>query len=232
MRVEPFGIDSFIHVVKRGARGMAITRDDADCRRFARLLYYLNDEHKSEFWEQDVRRLGAFVRPKGWPERRPLVEILAWTLLPNHFHLLLQETQDSGVSRFMQRLCGSMSRHFNEKYEEKGSLFQGAYRSRTIGTDKYLRWALAYVLVKNVFELYPGGYTKAVKEFDKAWTWGIEAYKFSSLPDYALAQPSPILSRNLFEDLFKSTSDFKTCARDMVVSRLDSLNGIEEIVFE
>ncbi|MDO8551977.1 MAG: transposase [bacterium] len=232
MRVEPFGVDSIVHVVKRGARGLPITRDDADRGRFMRLLYYLNDEHQSEFWELDVAHLREFEWPKSWPERKPLVHVLAWTLMPNHFHLLLQEIQEGGVSRFMQRLCGSMSRHFNEKYQEHGSIFQGAYRSRTITTDRYLRWVVAYILVKNVFELYPGGFSKALKEFEKAWEWGVGTYKYSSLSDYAIGKTTPILKKDLTE-MFKGPADFKMCARDMVTSRLEELAGVNEgIVFE
>lgn len=230
MRVEPFGIDSFVHVVKRGARGEHITRDNLDRKRFVKLLYYLNDEHRSDFWEEDIKKRPMFERPKGWPERRPLVKILAWTLMPNHFHLLLQEIQDAGVTRFMQSLCGSMSRHFNEKYDEQGSLFQGAYRSRTIGADRYLRWAISYVLVKNVFELYPGGYARAVKEFDKAWKWGTENYLYSSLKEAGRLEGSPIVEASTIRDVFRSPSDFKTCSRDMILGRHGDSD--ESVTFE
>lgn len=230
MRVEPFGVDSFVHVVKRGARGEHITRDNLDRQRFVKLLYYLNDEHRSDFWEEDLKKRPMFERPKGWPERRPLVKILAWTLMPNHFHLLLQEIQDGGVSRFMQSLGGSMSRHFNEKYRETGSVFQGAYRSRTIGTDRYLRWAISYVLVKNVFELYPGGYDRAVREFNSAWKWGIERYMFSGLREVVSSKQPSVTDIDLFYDFFKSPADFKTCSRDMILSRRGE--AVEAISFE
>src|SRR3989338_1336835 len=233
MRVQPFGVGSFVHVVKRGARGLPITRDEKDRERFVRLLYYLNDEHQSEFWELDVRHLKELQWPKQWPERRPLVKVIAWTLMPNHFHLLFQEIQDAGVSRFMQRLCGSMSRHFNEKYQEKGSIFQGSYRSRTIETDRYLRWAISYILVKNVFELYPGGFERAVKEFERAWKWGIDSYKFSSFAPYAQGDVSPITDAETLQGYFRSPKDFKECSRDMIMSRLRNLASVEEgIVFE
>ena len=230
MRVQPFGVGSFVHVVKRGARGLPITRDEKDRERFVRLLYYLNDEHQSEFWELDVRHLKDLQWPKQWPERRPLVKVIAWTLMPNHFHLLLQEIQDAGVSRFMQRLCGSMSRHFNEKYQEKGSIFQGSYRSRTIETDRYLRWAISYILVKNVFELYPGGFERAVKEFERAWKWGIDSYKFSSLATYAHGGTSPITDAETLQGYFRSPKDFRECSRDMITSRLRKLDGAGEAV--
>ena len=233
MRVQPFGVGSFVHVVKRGARGLPITRDEKDRKRFVRLLYYLNDEHQSEFWELDVRHLKDLQWPKQWPEHRPLVKVVAWTLMPNHFHLLLQEIQDAGVSRFMQRLCGSMSRHFNEKYQEKGSIFQGSYRSRTIETDRYLRWAISYILVKNVFELYPGGFEHAVKEFDRAWKWGIDSYRFSSLAPYAHGDASPIIDAGALQGYFRSPQDFKECSRDMIMSRLRDFAVVEEsVIFE
>lgn len=232
MRVQPYGVGSFVHIVKRGARGMPITKDEKDRYRFLRLLYYLNDEYQSEFWEVDVRHLRMFERPTQWPPQRPLVKVLAWTLMPNHFHLIVQEIQDEGISRFMQRLCGSMSRHFNEKYEEKGSIFQGSYRSRTIGTDRYLLWAIAYVLAKNVFELYPGGFNRAVKEFDKAWKWGSE-YPFSSLRDCSGGKPSPIIDPGLFKDFCGSSARFRSSARDMVTSRFEKIRNVEEsVVFE
>ena len=65
--------------------------------------------------------------------------------MPNHFHLLLEETEEGGISKFMQGLCVSMSKHFNIKYEEKGSLFQGAFKSRTINDDYYLDLIHVYI---------------------------------------------------------------------------------------
>lgn len=219
MRVEPFGVGSFVHVVKRGARGEHIARDNLDRIRFTKLLYYLNDEYRSDFWEEDLGKRKMFERPEHWPVRKPLVKILAWTLMSNHFHLLLQEIQDDGVSRFMQSVGGSMSRHFNEKYRETGSIFQGAYRSRTIDTDRYIRWAISYVLVKNVFELYPAGYERAVKEFDAAWKWGTETYPFSGLKEIVRPTSSSVTDLDLFRDFFKSTADFKSSSREMLQSR-------------
>ena len=138
MRVEPYSIDSFVHAIKRGARGLHITRDKADQYRFIRLLYYMNDKFTVEYWERETESLGLFGRPNNWPERKPIVSVVAWTLMPNHFHLLLKETQDGGIAKFMQKLCGSMSMNFNAKYEERGSIFQGAYRGRNVGEDRYL----------------------------------------------------------------------------------------------
>lgn len=205
-------------------------RDNLDCLRFVKLLYYLNDEYRSDFWEEDLGKRKMFERPKHWPPRKPLVHILAWTLMPNHFHLVLQEIQDDGISHFMQSLCGSMSRHFNEKYDETGSIFQGSYRSRTIDTDRYLRRAISYVLVKNVFELYPAGYARAVKEFDSAWEWGAKEYKFSGLGEVVRGGHPSVTELALFKDLFKSSAHFKSSSRSMILER--KWNVVEAVSFE
>ena len=107
---------------------MPLTRDKKDQWRFIRLLYHMNDVFKDDFWERETAELGLFGRPSHWPEREPLVDILAWVLMPNHFHLIIRETKEGGVAKFMQKLSNSMSSHFNKKYEEKGSIFQGAYK--------------------------------------------------------------------------------------------------------
>lgn len=158
---------------------MRIVQDDYDRILFMRSLYYLNDVHTNENWKRDTVSLGMFERPMSWQECEPLVKILAWTLLPNHFHLLLQETREGGIAKFMQRLCNSMSKSFNKKYKEKGSLFQGAYKGKTVASDIYFRQLVWYILIKNVLEMYPGGIAAALKKFNKAWQWGL-SYKFSS----------------------------------------------------
>lgn len=219
MRVEPHAVDSYVHAMKRGARGLPLTKNISEQRRFMRLLFFMNDHYSNDAWERETRLLGTFERPQDWPEQRPLVKVLAWTLMPNHFHLLLKETEDGGISKFMQKLGNSMSTYANLKHKEKGSLFQGAYKGRTVRNDAYLRHLASYIMVKNVFELYPGGFLKAAGDFDRAWQWGIEAYPFSSLADYALDRKSPIIEKDILGEIFDSCADFRTCSREMILSK-------------
>src|SRR3989344_7645987 len=219
MRKEPYGVGSIVHVVKRGARGMRIVNDRNDRERFVRSLYYLNDAYATEFWDEYTHRLKKFERPRSWPPRAPLVALYAWVLMPNHFHLILEETQDGGIGAFMKKIGVSMTMHSNRKYKQTGSIFQGPYRSRTVDTDKYFIHLAPYVMVKNVFELYPGGLLRASREFEKAWSWATK-YRYSSLPNYAGVAESPIISSG-GPRMFDSASQFKSLARDMILGRAD-----------
>lgn len=231
MRVEPFSVGSVVHVIKRGARGMEIVRDEADQWRFMKTLYILNDDFQNRDWTREAQNLSFFSRPDHWPERDPLAAVLAWTLMPNHFHLLLYEIHEGGVSKYLQRLCGSMTLSFNEKYGEKGSIFQGSYKSRTIHDDADLNYILAYVIVKNVFELYPGGFRKAVKEFDKAWEWA-KTYPFSSFKTMAFGMDSPVTDSKILANLGLPGEDFKQAACDMLISHAEKKASMSEIFLE
>lgn len=214
------GIGSIIHVVKRGARGLEIVRDGSDERRFVESLFYLNDTFTDTNWRQNIKELGLFRRPEHWPDSDPLVHILAWTLMPNHFHLLLREIREGGTAVFMQRLCGSMSAASNAKYGETGSIFQGPYRSKVVDEDTHLRYLAFYIQVKNVLELRPGGLRRAIVEFDKAWEWAI-AYLYSSLGPYAQDVKSPIIGDYLLLEMFPDRNAFKEEAREMLLTHLD-----------
>ena len=222
MRIEPYATNSVIHAVKRGARGMDIVVDDADKLRFMKSLFILNDVHHSPNWHRETANLKIFDRPSDWPERKTITRILAWVLMPNHFHLLLQEKVEGGTAKFMQRLCGSMSLCFNLKYESKGSIFQGAYKAKTVDDDSHLRHLAFYIQVKNVMELYPGGLVAALNNFDRAWDWALK-YAFSSLPAYVLSTGSPILddSDGLFTNIHEQALS-KQDAYEMLKLYVDS----------
>ncbi|HEV8666941.1 MAG TPA: transposase [Candidatus Paceibacterota bacterium] len=219
-----------MHVIKRGTRGLPIVRNTVDRKRFKNLLFYLNDSYRNEYWERAVKDLTLFERPKAWPERKPLVKILGWSLMPNHFHLVLQEIQEGGIAKFMQKLCGSMSTHFNAKYNEKGSIFQSSYKGRTANLygDEYLRLLTVYVLIKNPFELYPGGLKKAILNFDDAYLWTAE-YPFCSLGDFIKNIDTPTADKFLLDMLFEGTAQFKKFAKECLLYKLDQLEMIEKM---
>lgn len=215
MRVEPHAIGSILHCTQRGVHGVDIVRDTADRERFTRSLFVLNDEFQHDNWLRDTVGLSLFERPSSWPERKMLVRVLAWTLMSNHFHLLLQEISEGGIAKFMQRLCGSMSLSFNKKYGERGTIFQSSYRGASVDSDPQLQYVVFYILVKNVLELYPDGLKTAAKNFDRAWEWALK-YRFSSLRTCALKEVSPIVSddENLLSDLCRDPQKFKAEAKD------------------
>jgi len=177
----------------------------------------MNDEHSDPNWHRLVAELPEFVRPAHWPEREPLVRVIAWTLLSNHFHLLLQEIKEGCTAKFMQRLGGSMSMCFNQKYKSKGSLFQSSYHARIVEGNGHLNYLAFYILIKNVLEMYPGGLDAAFASFDAAWLWAKE-YPYSSLRDVISRTASPIITDtdNLMENVIGHGNSYKYEAKELL----------------
>jgi REP element-mobilizing transposase RayT len=190
------------------------------------MLNHFNDESVSENWFRDLMDENiahTLARASVWPKQKKIVKILGYCLLNNHFHLLLKEIVEGGIAKFMQRLGISMTMAHNEKYKEKGSLFQGAYRSKTIEEDMYLRYVSVYVQVKNAFDMYPGGVKKATDNFDDAYDWA-KKYPYCSLGDYAGMRKSPVVDTDLLGEIF-TPEEYKSFARDCILGR----NGFDKM---
>jgi len=78
-----------------------------------------------------------------------LVSIVAFCLLPNHYHLLLKQEVDNGISQFMQRLGTSYTMYFNQQENRSGSLFQGKFKAKHLSGEFALPVVSAYVNLNN-----------------------------------------------------------------------------------
>ena len=134
------------------------------------------------------------------------------TFFQDTIQLFLKEIKENGISIFMKKLGNGMTGYFNLKHKEVGRLFQGPYKSKIIDEENYFKYLSVYIQVKNVFELYPGGYEKAVQEFDSAYEWAIN-YPYCSLADYASDRNSPIIEKDVLGELFNDPKEYKEFAR-------------------
>jgi len=226
MRKEPFATGDYLHVYNRGNRKQEIVRDANDRWRFLQLLYYFNTKKTPENPFRDLRDSlksdfnSRLVWPDTWAPQEPIVAIVAFALMENHFHLLLKEVADGGLTLFMRRLGTGMTNRFNVKYNESGRLFQGAYKAKRIDADFYLEQVSVYIQVKNPFELYPnGGLEKALAEFDKAYEWAAE-YPYCSLGDYAKNRNSPLIAKDadVLGEVLPSRGAYKKLAREYLLN--------------
>ena len=219
------GLGAYVHVCNRGVKKKPIYRHETDLRRLHSLLFYLNHkEPMPDNWTRDIEGgLSSLSWPSSWQPREPIVSILAFTLMPNHFHLFLKEITEGGIAKFMHRVSMAYSKFINQKYGESGRLFEGTYKSRIIEEETDFKNLAAYIMVKNTFELYPGGLMTACREFEPAYASALH-YPFTSLKDYEHSEHiSPILDRELLGELFDNSHSFKSFAQECMLHRLDEL---------
>ncbi|MDB5188625.1 MAG: transposase [Candidatus Nomurabacteria bacterium] len=73
-----------------------------------------------------------------------MVELINFTFMPNHFHLIVRTKIDGGVTKYMQRVLNAYTKYFNIKYSKSGYLFQGPYKAVHIEDDEQLMYTSAY----------------------------------------------------------------------------------------
>lgn len=127
------------HVYNRGAEKLPVFRERNDFLRFYRSMLLFNTQEPVK----NFRLAGAYRREID--SKRPLVEIHAYSLLDNHFHILLKQVSDGGVSEYIKRLVGGYTSFVNEKYGRSGVLFQGRYKKVHVSSDEQYRYLFAYV---------------------------------------------------------------------------------------
>lgn len=151
-RKIPLSTGEFYHVYLRGVEKRDIVADETDVHRFLESLVYFNaTERIGSIYEHSFRIKGSNPESDqfGSPTSK-LVDILAYNVLNNHYHLLLRQNVDRGVSKFMQSLNGGYTKYFNNKYERVGPLFQGKFKAEHVSDDNHLVYVSAYVNLNHV----------------------------------------------------------------------------------
>lgn len=144
--------DTFYHIYNRGANKQNIFNDNDDYAVFLNLLKrYLDNVPKKD----------NKGREYDWLHDR--IELLAFCLMPNHFHMLIYQSDESAMTRLLRGVCTAYSRYFNTKYGRTGPLFQNRYKASMITKDDYLEHITRYI------HMNPENY---------------ENWEFSSLPYY------------------------------------------------
>lgn len=127
------------HVYNRGVDKRVVFQDKHDYLRFYQSLDLFNTKEPTINF-----RLAKSLYNKNESLCR-LVEIQAYSLLDNHYHLLVTQLIDGGLSEFMLRIGTGYTSYFNEKYNRSGALFQGRYKRVHVSTDEQYQYLFAYV---------------------------------------------------------------------------------------
>lgn len=142
-------------------------------------------QHSVLTWDNDKENIAE----------QKTVTLVAFALMPNHFHLILREDKENGVATYMQRVQNSYTKYFNIKNETSGHLFQGPYRLTHIKDNEQLLYTSAYIH-RNCREL-------------KAWEDQELKYPWSSYTDYFQRNRwHNLLDRKIILDQFASGTDY------------------------
>lgn len=184
--------DEYYHIYNRGNSKQIIFLDEQDYRVFQFYLYIMNMGKRIT-----AREVGD--ASYSYERNKVLVDIGAYCLMPNHFHILLKQKEDAGISKFMLKLSTAYTMYFNQKYNRTGSLYEGTFKSKHINTDTYLKYLYSYIHL-NPLKIISPNWKNDLKTGKHINAKKIIEYPYSSVGYY--------LNNDLIENKLIETSSF------------------------
>ena len=213
LRNDPFITGEYYHIYNRGIDKRNIFKLERDYERFMMLLYICNSTIEPSFRLDNLINHShktfkeILVLDKG----EPLVSVGAWCLMTNHFHLLIRQEVDGGVTKFMRKLGTGYSMFFNKKYQRQGALFGGPYKSKCIkADDNYMRQLFAYIHL-NSLDIEFTGWEKGGRNDNNKMKEYLREYRYSSYQDCVGVDrvEGRILNKIAFPDYFQEEQSFE-----------------------
>lgn len=198
------------HIYNRGAHKQAIFTSERDYERFMLLLYLANTREPVQLGNLLTKYRGRssmeIFDDVVFGER--LVDVLAYALMPNHFHLVLKQRSDEAITLFMRKVSTAYSMYFNTKYEHSGVLFQGRFKSSHVGDEAYFRYIFSYVHLNPVGIVNPDWETAGIRDADAVRKF-LKTYRYSSYPDYSVGirPETKLLAMQETPDFLKEQDD-------------------------
>ncbi len=216
IRKIPFASGQYFHIYNRGNSKQVIFKDKKDHDYFIKLLFLSNG--RESFKIQQIKDDSVYNFNRG----QPLVEIGVYSLMPNHFHLLITPTKEGSVSKFMQKLSTGYSMYFNKKYERTGTLFEGKFKSQHADNDRYLKYLFSYIHLNPLKIRFPDWKEKGFKNKTEAFNF-LKGYSFSSYLDYLDSNRTQkcIINNTSFPKYFSTATSFKEELFDWLNFNLD-----------
>lgn len=197
----------FYHVFSRSVRGIPIFENQKDAQLFIEAMeFYLAPNPPFRFSIYRKRRRSTDLKAL---TKDPLVKVINYSLMPNHFHFSLFQNKDKGIQTYMQRLLNSFSHYSNIKNQQKGPLFESPFKVVRIETEEQLLHLSRYIHLQAV--------TGYLVEDPKDYPYS--SYLAYLGKERSFIEPSPVLS------CFSSPKEYK----EFVLARKEYQRELEKI---
>lgn len=186
----------FYHVLNRGVDKRSIFEDDNDKNHFLSIMNFY--QYSPTISYSEFKRFSKVTKEKylnTLNKETPIVEIISFCLMPNHFHLLIIQNVENGVQKFMSNLQNSYARYFNLKHKRSGVLFGSVFRAINVKDDEQLLHVMRYIHLNPL----SSGLVKSSE---------LHNYKWSSHVEYLHNTDRGLSSQKILNSYFKSTKEY------------------------
>ncbi len=211
MRKFPFVNEQVYHICNRGVNKQKIFFSSSDFSHFLEVaLHYKFRADKFSYAARGKESRSILSDPGSEQYISPKVDVLAYCLMPNHFHLLLKQNEEGGITWYLQHLINSYVHYVNTKHERIGPLFQGRFRAILMTSDEQLLHVVRYIHLNPV--------VAKMIESPNTYIW-------SSHKDYLSDNENPLIDRGFILRFFSDALEFQK----FVSNHIEYARSLEEI---
>lgn len=201
----------YYHIYNRGVEKRDIFLDKQDYVRFLRGVREFNSiEPVGSLYQKDKASEKGVENPIGCSTPLRQVEIISYCLMPNHYHFLVKQLIENGISEFMKKLGGGYTNYFNYKNNRSGVLFQGGFKA--IEVKSYAHFLKLAVYVNCNYEIHKMGKSEN-------WMW-------SSYLDYIGVRNGTLCNKDIILKEFGDSYNYKIFCESVV----NDVQGFEEVI--
>ncbi|PSO45927.1 MAG: hypothetical protein BRC25_00345 [Parcubacteria group bacterium SW_6_46_9] len=177
MRSVNIAPDEVYHIYNRGNQKQTLFYTERD---YIRMLFLMLMFQSPKRFRNIKRRVNYFEDGNDFKIdadkviKNRFVELINFCIMPNHFHLTVNNLAKDGVPKYLHRIQNAYGRYFNTKRDKTGHVFQGPYKAKHISSDRQLRHLSAYVH-KNPKEMrstYANYYWSSYQDYVDENRWG------------------------------------------------------------
>ncbi|MBI5644614.1 transposase [Candidatus Kaiserbacteria bacterium] len=179
---QPMVTGEWYHCYNRGVDKRIVFQSKHDYERFQALMYVCNGTTSNPVSDHRDTSLLGILNNEHIKRGKPLVQIGAYALMPNHAHFIFKEIREGGIASYMRKLFTGYTMYFNIKRKRTGALFAGSFKSKHIDRDEYFKHVLAYVLL-NPAEINEPQWKKGAADVQRIEK-KLLSYPYSSTSDF------------------------------------------------
>ncbi len=198
-RKQSFAVGEYYHLYNRGVEKRNVFLDSSDYKKFQFLLHVCNT--RKTIVLRDI--------PKFFERGESVVDIGAYCLMKNHFHVLVREKVEGGITSFMRKVLTAYSMYFNKKYNRTGKLWQGVFQSSHADSDNYLKYLYSYIHLNPAKYVDPKWRENISVNRNEIFNF-VKDYNYSSLPAYISSikgYANSILNKKAFPEYFATSGE-------------------------
>lgn len=229
-RKEKFAPGEYYHIYNRTIFNTPLFKDKSNCNKLIQAFLLANSTKASEAFLFLRNNKNASIEDalEITKNGKKLADVICYAIMPDHYHLLLREKLEGGITSFIHRCNISVAKYINTKMDRRGPLFESLFRSKHIATNNYLLHLSLYIHLNPLDFLVGKQWRKHGLQNWNQIRNKLVNYHYSSIKSFLSKNCNDkiISGTEIIKGQFKNKKEYESFLREWSEETFDSINDL------